>query len=563
MTFNWYSQAQMDTMLATINSSASTLSSTVSGHTTSIGNLNTSVGTNTTSIGTLNSTVAGHTTSITTLNTTATRLSGQVFDVTDPRFGAVGDGVTDDRAAIQAAIDAAASVYNLTGAQSAVYLPGKTFGIKCVPYYNGSGNVYGLVSLMLKSGVHITGEGTLFAIAGNAGTGTFLALIRSADSGISNCGLHQFTIDGNSSKQTASSQCSNVMITGGDNIEIERVQCKNANGQGIQVVGVSSAAPVTNLQIHHNYVNGSTSIGIQVSQLNGMSINDNIVTNCTNNCIDIYNDNGTNTPTGGNWTISNNICSNGLTGVFPETSANGVVSGNMITNCSTGIHINRINGAPANINITGNTIVGGYWAVEITGDTSGITIQNNVANGFTTGGIHLGGGGANCSYIQVGVNTLYGATNTTPRIWLEGNQIAFCHIAAQLTRSTDRGSDIKINATTVYQVVIDPTYSPTSSSNNLQIASGGTFNISVPGSSAGTVTVHGSMGGAWHSVWHGIWVTDASGRCDTTQLGSDFTTPGQAVASVVGQTSGNTILVTAATSGSVGYFDWSLTKVTA
>lgn len=61
---------------------------------------------------------------ITTLNTSIAGRLGPVFNVKDPTYGAVGDGIADDRAAIQSAIDAA-----VAAGGGVVYFPKGTYAL--------------------------------------------------------------------------------------------------------------------------------------------------------------------------------------------------------------------------------------------------------------------------------------------------------------------------------------------------------------------------------------------------------------------------------------------------
>lgn len=105
--------------------------------------------------------------------------------IKDAPFLAAGNGLTDDRAAIQAAID---YVYSQGG--GVVFIPPGTYAIKSAPQNNGIG---------LKNGVHIVGAGrgaTLVrlgdAVNGHVFNGTFLV----------NASVRSMTIDGNELTQT-------------------------------------------------------------------------------------------------------------------------------------------------------------------------------------------------------------------------------------------------------------------------------------------------------------------------------------------------------------------------
>lgn len=324
-------------------------------------------------------------------------------------YGAVADDATvDNKDAIQAAVDAANAKYIATGAIQSVFIPPGVFWVGRRAITNtGESTQDGIISVQLRSGVRLYGTGTLKALPNLYGVGAYFRIIGS-DRGarISNVILEGFGIDGNRSNQVASKQCSNIVLEVSSNIRIEGVRSVEANGNGMMVRG-HYPDTATNIHISNCYVYGCTSIGIQSSQFNGLVIADNIVDTTGNNCIDVYGDtrvpasasNGVNFSITGNTVRNSNIC-----GIFPETVANGVVSGNSIYNCREGIHINRIYSVPKNIVVSSNSIYGSSAAgIWISGDMEGINIFGNTISDWLEGtaAIKLGTSAGNVANVYI------------------------------------------------------------------------------------------------------------------------------------------------------------------
>jgi hypothetical protein len=371
-------------------------------------------------------------------------------------FGATGDGVAIDRDNVQAAIDAAAARYGTTGVRQTVPIT-RAYLLDSIPYTKTDGTVFGAVSLMLKDGVILAGTGTLKVKNGAYGSGAFYAAIRSASSGLSNAGIRDITIDGNKAGNSASTQCSNIVLEAKADIDVTNVRSVNANGHGIMVRG-STATAATNIRIRGCYVTAATGIGIQSSQFDGLDIDNNTVVGCGNNGIDIYGEDGDTAPNGSNFRISNNRVRQTLVGIFLETVQGGIVTGNLVEfSTSSDIHSNRINGEPRHINIAANTCLGSPVGFFATGDSGGLTFRNNTVVGATTAAVQLGAGGGNVSYTYILDNTLNTATlNTQPLVLITGAQASFNRHRGTITKNTDRSKDTVVTATTVVSNVSSP-----------------------------------------------------------------------------------------------------------
>lgn len=406
-------------------------------------------------------------------------------------FGAVGDGVTDDTAKCQAAID---SVYAAGGGR-VIFPGGKTYLVGEVYY---SGISIGVSSLVIKDNVTLQIDGTIKVKNSAYGVGAFYGVIRSLDAGVSNAVIEGVgTIDGNRTNQIASTQCSNIFLYATSNVRVEGIRSINANGQAIQVVG-KTATYATNIIIRDNIVDGATNIGIQSSQFDGLIISGNIVKNCTNNAIDIYGEDGTVICHGRNFTISENVIDTCLTGVFLETVRDGVATSNSITGCSYGILVNRINGQPRNLMVSGNSIKSCPIGIRVTGDTGGMRIAENTIDLFSTSGIQLGNGATgSVSYVDVSNNYLTPANSTTNCVSIQGSTASFLtgkfntinnngitsDYILSVTALTPSGIDINSFSVLPYQVGTDfgvtGTFTPTltcATPGNLSVTYGGASN---------------------------------------------------------------------------------------
>ena len=372
-------------------------------------------------------------------------------------YGATGNGVTDDRASIQAAIDALGVAYVQTGAEQTLLIPDGIYLVGAVDYTQDNGAVYGATSLKLSNGVHITGKGTIKVKAGAYGPGAFYRCFSSHDgvgggSRLSNASVSEITIDGNVGSFAASAQCSNMVLECAANVTIDSVKCVNSNGNAIMLRGVASAL-ATNLKVRGCTVINCKYIGIQASQFDGLIITDNYVADATDNGIDIYGEDGSTTAAAKNFIISNNTLHRCSVGIFPETVRDGTVTGNTIESCGDGVHINRINGAPQGIVVSANTIIACGNGINVSGDTNGVILTNNYLRSYSYAGVQLGGG--NVSQVLVKDNHFDGGANT-PMIAVSGNQASFIRVQNN-TAGTNTGTSngVKNTAATTYACAID------------------------------------------------------------------------------------------------------------
>lgn len=336
-----------------------------------------------------------------------------VYWLTPEMFGAkANDPSFDNQYKIQEAIDAANSEYLSTGSIQTVYIPSGVFWVgNRVIIATGESTQNGILSIQMKSGVRLCGEGTIKAKANAYGSGAYYRMIGS-DRGdrVQDVEIIGITLDGNVGNQIASPQCSNIVLDASRNILIDGVKSVNSNGNGIMVRGRYPDA-VYNVRIVNCYVYNCNFIGIQSSQFNGLVISNNTVDTTGDNCIDLYGDTGVSkgASNGVNFSITGNTVRNSsMAGIFPETVANGVVSGNSIYNCNRGIHVNRIYCIPKNITLSGNSIYGTTGGgIVIYGDMECVNITGNTISDWAAGSpaIKLGSSGGNVSGVYIHGNT--------------------------------------------------------------------------------------------------------------------------------------------------------------
>ena len=473
-------------------------------------------------------------------------------------FGAVGDGVTDDTATIQAAIDYAGTL----GKPVEVIIPsGLTFLISVGAR---TGIAAGVAGLVMRDYVTLVLNGTLFAKAGIYGVGTLSALIKSPDVGNTGiCIKGTGTIDGNKDNQTASVQCDNIYLRAVYQVKVEGIKCTNANGNGIMITKAVSGANHVDVSIINTMVSNCNTIGIQVSHsAANLVISGNQVSSTTDNCIDVYNENGTTTADPGLITISNNTVAGGLVGIFPETSQNVTVTGNTVGSCSyAGINTNRINGAPTNIVISSNAIYNCPTGVISSGDNSGVMICTNAINAFTSAGVLLTGGTVSANVVHG--NMFRPTTTTTPIISLNGttfvwNQV-FNNVCEDPFHDVTKGvvlvAGTIAGSNTIEPIIYSSQALPVKTSEAGSTASGGTLTITAPANTAGKLIIKSSAGGAWETVWSGSFVSNAS-RVSVAQESTAFTTPGNGITTVAGSAVSLNITVNWAASGSAGAYNY-------
>ena len=170
--------------------------------------------------------------------TTTTDQATVVSSVNVRAFHAVGDGVTDDRAAIQAALN--------SGAQEVV-IPNGTFVV---------GMGAGYWCLTVPAGVTLRGETRDGAIIQQAaGIGASVRLLQIAADNVT---VRDLTLDGNHGKQTVDEHRSGVFATGANNLTLRRVTARGFSGDGFYLYLGSNNAMVDSVLATGNDRNGIT-----------------------------------------------------------------------------------------------------------------------------------------------------------------------------------------------------------------------------------------------------------------------------------------------------------------
>lgn len=169
-------------------------------------------------------------------------------------FGAVGDGVTNDTAAIQQAISVAQALHKYVYLPAATYLVSGTLSVSAPVGIVGEGMGRSIIQITSSQSVPV------IQVANGASTAAASSLFK------------DFTIN---STVTTASGCDGLQIQGGINFAVERVQVSGTYN-GINVTQATGGAWISD-----TFVNNTTNNGIMVDAGN-MLVKDSWVINCGN-----------------------------------------------------------------------------------------------------------------------------------------------------------------------------------------------------------------------------------------------------------------------------------------
>lgn len=425
-------------------------------------------------------------------------------------FGAKGDGVTDDTACLQAALNAVPS----TG--GTVFIPAGTYLVS--------------TALTPKANTMMIGAGAATVLKKNAAIAILLISNNS-------CSIRDLVVEGVKASFTSAG---NWSITGSDCF-ISNCVSQNAGGQGMNF------SNAVRFRLAHSLITGCNGHGILVQQ----NSTDGVITGCvvdatgattsTTDAISLDNQGAGKqvknititgnrlTPGGSNGFAIETLLSSGTSPTAITISGNTIVLGN---NCGGGVSFNDstnsvisnnvvdVNGFTAsvggieavqctNITITGNVLAGGTTLTRgiVIDKSSGCNVTGNIIKGFSTGASNMGifvtssgtSKSANLNIIK-GNEVVFPASGAGKGIWIQENGTSGCTCNFNIVEGNVITGDSTVGSTAI-QVEADQNQSFRNSflDNLIQNVETG-----LVGSKAGAT--------ATGSVWRGnIFDTVASG----------------------------------------------------
>ncbi len=313
-----------------------------------------------------------------------------VFNVKD--FGAKGDGVTNDTAAIQAAIDQAAQI------SGEIYFPAGTYIISFNKKRLDRTNPH---ALLLVSGVTLRGDGAVSKIKMAYPENTFVY-----DDGVT-AGF-------------------SVMFTTRGNIRNSNITIKD-----IEIDGNQNSIPLAVTDLNYERFNGFFLANVQ-----DVAFQNNIVHDVGGNALYIHIGSGPNLPT--NIQVKNNTFYNidtrrilGMAILFQHAS-NSIADSNTITDSARGIGFEThdvYNPPMSNITISNNTLRRVAVPIELAGDVKGsqvnMTISSNIIDNSEPTLINNIQGAIVVSYtdrVTISNNTITGGGGTAnSAIWIRAS----------------------------------------------------------------------------------------------------------------------------------------------
>lgn len=308
--------------------------------------------------------------------------AGSFFNV--KTYGAVGDGVTDDRAAIQAALDAVPS----TG--GTVFFPVGTYLIS--KGATRGGGTYG--GLFPKAKTRLLGEGQESCIKLNSGTDKVDVIYASSKTGLS---FENLQVDAGSRATPYDTTC--LQLISCDDLVIDKVVISNGNIEGAYIYAADNFR-ISNLLTHYNgaYQNDAAGLHLDTCQHG-------VVTNV------VTHDNGFHgmiMSTCHDVAVSNvTAYDNGYQGLHIQTGTTRCTFSNIIANNNArGVYIKDT--GTTQLVFTNLTVLNNTWDGVITNVADEITIDGFGAYGNGEHGLFLydGGDTVNLGFATFAGNTL-------------------------------------------------------------------------------------------------------------------------------------------------------------
>lgn len=424
--------------------------------------------------------------------------NAQIVSVKD--FGALGDGATNDSAAVQAAIDSTAA---------GIYFPAGTYLLSTQLTGAGSKKYYSDQGAILKAGATMNSILYLLDVSnveicglefnGNSNT---LSNIRAYTNSATQTNLNIHHCTSYSTKTDATLQYGNIEVSKLASSRWTKVRICNNDFRTSGTHG-SIVAYADGVMFTDNLVSTATNHGFEAVDCTNVIEKGNVVSDCTLSGLGV----GTHCK---NWIIQGNVISNcgGDGSITAEhNSVDGIIDGNVIFDCNTqGINVSFGTAIAApfdkvqNIIVSNNNMVCksgvttkiGINAYSSTGGSAvgtGVKLANNVIDGFNVGIAY-----AYFAYGDVTGNTVKNLTGSSS-VAIKGTFVASCNISDNLC-NTDSG-DHSIQLLTYSGNICDRCVV----NNNMTLAAGTGTKALVYIEGTGTHTVNGNFtGGATYYV---------------------------------------------------------------